>query len=193
MTIAGTFSFKNGENYINEHYPHLLIELKEIISSVNANKYKTKISKEKAMAGKMLFNRLELNKVFSNELNLRGWNKKKIFCNYSKDYYTEEYNKYSNKFSYSVKPYRKMDFIKEKLGVEVQFDKYTIMVYDVCAKMIMFHKKKFIDAGIEIVPIKIFANEMTTGISYFEQLVWDLKQRGTANIDIPVMIIGIGE
>jgi len=32
---------------------------------------------------------------------------------------------------------------------------------------------------------------MSSGVSYFEQLVWDLENRGEADIDIPVMIIGI--
>lgn len=48
-----------------------------------------------------------------------------------------------------------------------------------------------IDAGIEIVPVNDFAKEMSTGVSYFEQFVWDLQQRGVADIDIPVMILGI--
>jgi len=32
---------------------------------------------------------------------------------------------------------------------------------------------------------------MSTGVSYFEQFVWDLEHRGTADIDIPVLILGI--
>jgi len=48
-----------------------------------------------------------------------------------------------------------------------------------------------IDAGVEIVPVKSFADEMSSGVSYFEQFVWDLKNRGVADIDIPVMILGI--
>jgi len=32
---------------------------------------------------------------------------------------------------------------------------------------------------------------MSSGVSYFEQFVWDLKNRGVADIDIPVMILGI--
>jgi hypothetical protein len=46
-------------------------------------------------------------------------------------------------------------------------------------------------AIIEIVPIKDFANDMSTGVSYFEQFVWDLQQRGVSNIDIPVLILGV--
>jgi len=84
-----------------------------------------------------------------------------------------------------------MDFIKELLGVEVQFGKYSFMVYNVCAKMTIFKKLAHIDTGIEIVPIKQFANEMSTGVSYFEQFIWDLEKRGIADIDIPVLILGI--
>ena len=88
-------------------------------------------------------------------------------------------------------PYREMDFVKEKLGVEVQFGKYAFMVYNVCAKMTIFSNLKIIDMGVEIVPIKQFADEMSTGVSYFEQFVWDLKKRGISDIDIPVLILGI--
>lgn len=49
----------------------------------------------------------------------------------------------------------------------------------------------FINAGVEIVPVKEFADEMSTGVSYFEQFVWDLEQRGVSDIDIPVLIYGI--
>lgn len=65
------------------------------------------------------------------------------------------------------------------------------MVYNVCAKMTIFHNLGHINYGIEIVPIKAFADEMSTGVSYFEQFVWDLDRRGVSNIDIPVLILGI--
>lgn len=84
-----------------------------------------------------------------------------------------------------------MDFKKEKLGVEVQFGKYAFMVYNVCAKMTIFSNLGIIDMGVEIVPIKQFADEMSTGVSYFEQFVWDLENRGVSDIDIPVLILGI--
>jgi hypothetical protein len=87
--------------------------------------------------------------------------------------------------------FREMDFVKGRLGVEVQFGKYAFMVYNVCAKMTIFHRLGFIDVGVEIVPVKAFADEMSSGVSYFEQFLWDLNQRGVADIDIPVLILGI--
>jgi hypothetical protein len=49
-----------------------------------------------------------------------------------------------------------------------------------------------IETGIEIVPIKELAEQMSSGVSYFEQFVWDLEKRGVSNIDVPALIIGIG-
>lgn len=74
--------------------------------------------------------------------------------------------------------FRDMDFVKEKLGIEVQFGKYSFMVYDVCAKMTIFKNLGHIDAGVEIVPVKKLVSSMSTGVSFFEQFIWDLEQRG---------------
>lgn len=84
-----------------------------------------------------------------------------------------------------------MDFIKGSLGVEVLFDDNHLAICSVCAKMTIFHNLGHIDCGIEIVPVKTLALEMSSGVSYFEQFVWDLRQRGVADIDIPVLILGI--
>ena len=84
-----------------------------------------------------------------------------------------------------------MDFLKEKLGVEVQFGKYAFMVYNVCAKMTIFKNLGHIDCGVEIVPVRGFTKEMSTGVAYFEQFTWDLQTRGVGDIDIPVLILGI--
>lgn len=115
------------------------------------------------------------------------WNPVRVKCDYPTEYYVPDY-----KFTKANRgQLREMDFVKAKLGVEVQFGKYSFMVYNVAAKMTIFKNLGHIDAGVEIVPVKSFAEEMSSGVSYFEQFVWDLKNRGVADIDIPVMILGI--
>ena len=77
------------------------------------------------------------------------------------------------------------------MRIEVQFGKYAFMVYNVCAKMTIFKNKGIIDTGVEIVPVKKLADQMSFGVSYFEQFAWDLNNRGVSNIDTPVYILGI--
>ena len=55
------------------------------------------------------------------------------------------------------------------------------------AKTTIFKNPGHIDTGVEVVPMKDLAEQMSTGVSYFEQFVWDLEQRGVSNIDIPVL------
>ncbi len=188
MIIAGIYSFNNGEEVIKNSYFQELQEVKEVIQKIDSETCKTKISKEKTMTGRVLYKPASLNKLFQQEFTQRDWQKFRIKCDYSKDYYTKEYN-YTTQSSKGA--FREMDFIKSRLGVEVQFGKYAFMVYNVCAKMTIFRNLDAIDAGIEIVPIKSFTDEMSTGVSYFEQFVWDLEKRGVSNIDIPVLILGI--
>ncbi len=187
MKIVGIYSFNKGKETIDQKYPNLLKEVEHVISRVRAQKAKTKKSKEKTMPGKMLFNPKALNKAFKNEFEKLNWQNQRVPCEYPTQYYSPTYK--STKLNRGA--FREMDFIKGKLGIEVQFGKYAFMVYNVCAKMTIFNKLNFIDTGIEIVPIKKFADQMSTGVSYFEQFVWDLEHRGVADIDIPVLILGI--
>ncbi len=187
MIIAGIYSFKGGREYVDAHYPDLRKEIEQVIASVSARKHLTKKSKEKTMRGRMLYNPRALNKAFKKEFARRGWKAVKIPCEYPQEFYVGGYApRATNKGAF-----REMDFVKEKLGVEVQFGKYAFMVYNVCAKMTIFRNQGHIEAGVEIVPMKQFADQMSTGVSYFEQIVWDLEHRGVADIDVPALIIGI--
>ena len=185
MIIAAEYSFNDGHS-IQETHPHLLQEVRDIIAAVDASLHKTKESKEITMPGKMLYSPSSLNSAFAQGFESKGWEKKRVRCQYPTNYYLPGYS------PKQMRPaFREMDFLKERLGIEVQFGKYAFMVYNVCAKMTIFRNLGYIDAGIEIVPVKSFADEMSTGVSYFEQFVWDLEQRGVADIDIPVLIFGI--
>ena len=188
MVIAGKYPFKNGAEVIETNFPELLREVERAVAAVDATKCKTKASKEKTMSGKMLYSPRRLNEAFTDAfMSIGGWSKHKVKCDYPTTYYMPGYQPRILKKG----AFREIDFVKDKLGVEVQFGKYAFMVYNVCAKMTIFHNLGYIDAGIEIVPVKQFADEMSTGVSYFEQFVWDLENRGIADIDIPVLVIGV--
>lgn len=186
MIIAAEYSFNDGDS-IKDTHSDLLHEIVMIIASVDATQCKTKKSEELTMPGKSLYSPKELNRAFAEGFESKGWKKKRVKCEYPTAYYRQGYSPKQIQQT----AYREMDFLKEYLGVEIQFGKYAFMVYNVCAKMTIFHNLGYIEKGIEIVPIKSFADEMSTGVSYFEQFVWDLEQRGIADIDIPVLIYGI--
>lgn len=186
MIIAAEYAFNDGE-FIRDRYPHLMQELEDIVAGVDASLCKTKESREKTMPGKMLYCPRDLNREFKAGFTSKDWRKKRVTFQYSANHYRPNYEpKQLNQGGF-----REIDFLKDRLGVEVQFGKYAFMAYNVCAKMTIFRNLGLIDAGIEIVPVKSFTGEMSSGVSCFEQFAWDLKTRGVADIDIPVLIFGI--
>jgi hypothetical protein len=187
MRIAAAYSFNKGKEVVSKEYPGLLREIRAVIGSVDESQHKDKESKEKTMLRRMLYSPVHLNKAFKREFAKLGWSSVRVPCDYPTTHYVEDYKiRTKNRGAF-----REMDFVKNRLGIEVQLGKYAFMVYNVCAKMTIFRNLGHIDAGVEIVPVKAFAEEMSTGVSYFEQFIWDLEKRGVSDIDIPVLILGL--
>jgi len=186
MRIVAKYSFNNGEKFVQSEYAYLLREVEHTIRSVDCMKCKTENSTEKTRPKKSLYNSIALNAIFKTCFYGSGWISCKEKCEYSDAFYIDGYKPIRTE-----EGFRNMDFVKERLGIEIQFGEYVYMIYSGCAKMTIFRNLGVIDAGIEIVPVKRFADEMSTGVSYFEQFAWDLEQRGVSNIDVPVLILGI--
>lgn len=78
MIIAGIYSFNYGEEIITSRYSAELEEVKQVIAAVDSAKCKTKTSREKTMPGRTLYSPRALNRVFTEEFGLRGWEKCKV-------------------------------------------------------------------------------------------------------------------
>nr|WP_276977727.1 BglII/BstYI family type II restriction endonuclease [Ferrimicrobium acidiphilum] len=189
MRVVAKFSFNGGREVIERQHPDLLSEVLEVIDTVQSHAHKTKASLEKTRKGKVLYSPTSLNKAFKKAFEGKGWDHHREVCEYPTGFYEPGYVPLRPKRQ--RRPYRDMDFVKKRLGVEVQFGKYSFMVYNVAAKMTIFHNLGIIDTGVEIVPVKSLQSQMSTGVSCFEQFVWDLQKRGRADIDIPVLILGV--
>ena len=160
---------------MKKHHSKELQEIIDAIECVDSDKLKVKQSKEKTKQFKMLFSPIQLNKaILNNYLYKRGWTKPKVMLNERKGFIEG-------------------DGIKNRVGLEVQFGKYAFMGWDIFGKMIIFAKNDYYDIGVEVVPIRKFTMEMSTGVSYFEQIESILDKRGVSNLDIPVAVLGIGD
>ncbi|RLE67573.1 MAG: restriction endonuclease [Thermoprotei archaeon] len=180
MIVVAQYSHKNGLSFIRRRHPNEYREILDVIDAVKACALPKKVSKEKGMEGRLLHSPEALNKAFENEFRRRGWEKRRIRLSVNIQQTGQTYE-----------ADREMDYVKNGVGVEVQFGKYSFMVYNICAKMTIFSNHKVIDCGVEIVPMKSMADNMSSGVSYYEMVVADLTHRGVADIDIPVLVIGI--
>ena len=55
MRIVEHYPHLNGLEYLMLHKPELWSEIQQVIANVDATKFKTKVSKERTMHGKMLY------------------------------------------------------------------------------------------------------------------------------------------
>jgi len=180
MYIIAKYSHKDGDDFILRNHPQELDEIKQVIAQVDATRFKTKRSREKTMPGRMLYSPIKLNMEFKRRFEALGWKRVRM-----------DIETAVPEIERVHKGYREMDLVKNRLGLEVQFGKYAFMVYNILAKMTIFAKQGIIDSGVEVVSMLDLASEMSTGVSYFEQVKGDLEYRGESNIDIPILILGV--
>lgn len=170
------YSHLGGKEILQVRYPSIEQEIDQVISRVTAAR--TKLSKEKTKKGIRLFSPAEMNKGFKVQFEQRGYAQ-------LKDSYTITIPGSSVSIPGAFK---QIDFVKGRVLVEVQFGKYAFMFYDMAKFQYFFNEEKA-DVGVEIVPCHGLHKHMSTGVSYGEQLVYDIERLKRHFPAVPVKII----
>ncbi len=185
MQIAASYSFNGGLVSTTAQYPELLEEIKTAIGEVSLVERATDAHSD-AAAPRRSRKRREPAAAFRAAFARRdGWSTVRVA------YGSESLNDRAPGAHLRIGEPRELDFVKGRLGVGLQFRNCKGAVCGTCAKMTIFAELGYIDAGVEIVPVCRLVARAPRGIPYFEQFVWDLETRGVADIDIPVLILGV--
>ena len=201
MKIIETYSHLNGLEYLCYRHPGIWNELASIIGKIDASSCRTKISKEKAKTGKMLYSPIDMNKAFKNLLEARNWKESRTqyyvtanikLARETLALHAEEQKKIIEAAGETAHfAYNQTDFIKERIAVEVQFGKYAFVAYDLFVKHMAFYIGNQIDLGIEILPMKTLTSEMSSGVACYEGEVYNVIRQGRNTPAVPLVIIGI--
>lgn len=201
MKIGAMYSHLNGFEWIQYHQKKMWDEIEEVIRNIHCEDYRTKVSKEKTMKGKMLFSPGELNTRMKTDLESKGWFESR--ANY---WVTDDYNLISRTMhlkaeeqkrliesegKVAIRSYNQTDFVKNRIAVEVQFGKYSFIAYDLFVKHLAFFVGDAIDVGIEILPMKVMQAEMSSGPGYYEGALYDLARQGRGVPAVPLVLVGI--
>jgi len=201
MKIVETYSHLNGLEFLMVHKPKLWQEIKSVIGSVDAEKCKTKVSREKTMRGKLLYSPIQMNAAFKNLLRTKDWNEHRV------SYWVTRSEKLIRRTlilppeeqkmeitaagEVPIFSYNQTDFVKDRVAVEVQFGKYSFVAYDLFVKHLAFYIGDHIDVGIEILPMKTLQAQMSSGVSYYEGEFYNVVRQGRGVPAVPLVIIGI--
>lgn len=202
MKISKKYSHLNGEEYLIVHHKNLYDEIVEVITGIDADKLKNKVSKEKTKKGKKLYSPVNINKEFGEKFRAKNWKESRYQYYITLDRKLMEESislpaKEQKKFLIEhgekdpIFSYNQTDFVKDKLAVEVQFGKYPFVAYDLFVKHMLFYSGGVINLGIEILPTKLMQSEMSSGVAYYEGEVYNVLRQGRNNPPVPLLILGI--
>lgn len=201
MKIIETYSHLNGLEFLLVHKPKLWIEIQNVISLVDAEVCKTKVSKEKGMVGKLLYSPIDMNASFKSLLSGAGWNESRVSYWVTKNEKLirktlsldtrEQREEIEEAGEIPIFSYNQTDFVKERVAIEVQFGKYSFVAYDLFVKHIAFYVGDKIDVGIEILPMKSLQAYMSSGVAYYEGELYNVIRQGRGVPAVPLVILGI--
>jgi hypothetical protein len=176
MKIVYEYSHLGGSEILQVRYPEINQEIYEVIASVTAAR--TKVSRERTRKGELLYAPTDMNRQFRKAFRARGFHE-------LRDRYTIII---PNSDVVIPGAFKQIDFVKERVLVEVQFGKYAFMFYDLAKFQYFFNESKA-DVGVEIVPCYPLKRQMSTGVSYGEQLVYDIERLKRHFPAVPVKVI----
>ncbi len=201
MKIAEVYSHLNGKEFLLVHKPGLWKEIQLVISTVDAKKCKTKISKEKTMKGAILYSPIELNASFKRLLRKRDWQESRVnyWVTRSEKLIrktlslstSEQKREIEESGEIPIFSYNQTDFVKDRVAVEVQFGKYAFVAYDLFVKHLAFYIGDKIDVGVEILPMKSLQSQMSSGVPYFEGEFYNIVRQGRGVPAVPLVLVGI--
>lgn len=199
MHITKTLALRGSDQIAHDNGAFDVIT--SAIESVDLNKLKKKISKEKARAGASLFSPIEINRDIKKNMNSQEWfeYKKKYFI--SGDKHTDDVAwdmPYSQQEKFikergfeAIFSHTESDFLKNRTVVEVQMGKYPFVSYDIYLKNQVLYVNNQVDLAIEVLPTKNLERNMS-GPAYFESLSHRLNMLGEDYWPkVPTLILGI--
>jgi len=201
MKIVEKYSHLNGLEFLLVHKPELWKEIEKVIHDIDAEKCKTKVSKEKTMKDALLYSPIEMNDAFKKELTKYHWKESRV------NYWVTKNEKLIRKTltmpadtqkqviesqgEIALKSYNQTDFVKNRVAIEVQFGKYAFVAYDLFVKHLAFYVGDHIDVGVEILPMKTLQSQMSSGPSYYEGELYNVVRQGRGVPAVPLVIIGL--
>lgn len=201
MRIAALHSHLNGHEWLLVHERENWDEIASIIQKVDAQRYKTKISREKTMKGKSLYAPKEINKAFTRLFRETGWSESRTSYRVAEDYQLirrtialpqdDQKRMIEAAGKRAIRSDNPTDFVKDRVAVEVQFGKYSFIAYDLFVKPLAFYVGDAIDVGVEILPMKAMQEEMSSGPGYYESALYDVARQGRGIPAVPLVLVGV--
>ena len=201
MKIAQCYSHLNGLEFLMVHQRALWKEIRNVISHIDAESCKTKVSKEKRTKDVVFYSPVDMNKAFKEHLKAVQWETSivkywvtgddKLIRKTLSMPAAEQKKEIEQAGQTPIYSYNQTDFVKNRVAIEVQFGKYSFVAYDLFVKHLAFYVGDKIDVGVEILPTKALQSQMSSGVAYYEGELYNVVRQGRGVPSVPLVILGI--
>ena len=201
MKIAEIYSHLNGLEFLLVHHKPLWNQVRNVIGMVDAEACKTKVSKEKRMQGQLKYSPKAMNAQFGTFLNKEGWTESRVSYWVTKSEKlirqtllktpADQKKEIESAGELPIHSYNQTDFVKDRVALEVQLGKYSFVTYDLFVKHLAFYVRDQIDVGIEIVPMKVLQQQMSSGPGYYEGELYNVIRNGRGVPAVPLVLVGV--
>jgi hypothetical protein len=201
VKVGAFHSHLNGHEWLLIHRRQLWKEIERVVDQIDAEKCRTKESKEKTKLRRMLYSPQALNKRFEEEFRRVGWKESRTSYWVTDDYALirqtvgippeEQKREIEAAGKRAILSYNQTDFVKDRVAVEVQMGKYSFIAYDLFVKHMAFYVGDQIDVGVEILPMKSMQEKMSSGPGYYEGALYDIARQGRGVPAVPLVLVGI--
>jgi hypothetical protein len=164
-------------------------------------RHKSEVSKEKRSRGTVFCSPIAMNKCMVGEFGSRDWEEQRTACWVTEDAKLIEKTMKLRPLNRRkrLRPlervrflsYNQTDFVKDRIAVEVQFNKFSFVAYDLFVKHMAFYIGNVIDVGVEILAMKSLQKEMTSGVGYYEGELYNLIRESRGVPAVPLVLIGV--
>lgn len=174
ILILDSYSHMFGAEVLEFKYPALRSEILAVLANTEVPRA-TKPSKEKTRVGELVYSGEDLNEPLARALRQLGWQQRRVYWPDQRRYFID------------------VDFVKERVGLEVQFGKYSFVLHDFYKFQYLFglSDERQIDVGVEIVPSSNFQRRMYSGPAGFDSVVTAIRSHARNEPPIPLWIMGI--
>ncbi len=201
MRVAKYYSHLNGLEWMKVECPGMWEEINGVIASIDASEHFTKRSLEARMKGQLKYNPRSLNKEFKERFEKLQWKASTV-----KNWVTDDMKLLRQTVTEPPAQQKKMieaekkepipsnnqvDFVRDRVAIEVQFGKYSFVAFDMFVKHLAFYVADKIDCGVEILPMKAMQRQMSSGPGYYEWALHNFARQGRGVPAVPLVMIGV--
>ena len=197
MKVAKKYSHLNGEEWLLVHKKAAYQEILDVIADIDAEKCRTRTSKEKDKKGRAPYSPVAISTEIDERFSSLGWQSTRYSYHSAhgleqregmSQMTLEEQRQYlRSQGAEAIYLYNETSFI----AVEAQFGERALVGYDIFVRHLALYIRRIINVGIEILPTKVMQKGMSSGSAYYEGELHNILRHDRGNPSVPLVIIGL--